>query len=41
MTPDSTPHASTSGAANQAGSFHIYPKPPKTFIGRIGKNVVL
>jgi hypothetical protein len=42
MTHDSTPHASVSGAANQAGSFHIYqkppiyPKPPKTFIEQAG-----
>ena len=36
MTHDSTPHASASGAANQAGSFHIYPKPPKTFIEQAG-----
>ena len=42
MTHDSTPHASASGAANQAGAFHIYPnppiypKPPKTFIEQAG-----
>ena len=36
MTHDSTPHASASGAANQAGSFHIYQKPPKTFIEQAG-----
>lgn len=36
MNSDSTPHASAHGEANQAGSFHTYPKPPASFIQQVG-----